>query len=64
MKFVELSQEQEAAIIAGAPTSQTSLFYDVVYGVSYALHVGSDLMAAWMMGASEGGYVNAKTGLK
>jgi len=64
MKFVELSQEQEATIYAGAPSTETGLFYDVVYGVSYVLHVGSDLLAAWMMGASEGGYAYAKTGLK
>lgn len=64
MKLIELSEEQAAEIVAGAPTKDSGFFYDVVYSISYVLRVGSDLMAAFMIGASEGGYTYAKTGSK
>lgn len=62
--ILELSIEEMAEITGGAPTQGSSLMYDVCYCISYGLGWGSDMLAAFMMGASEGGMVYAKTGIR
>ncbi len=62
--ILELSIEDMAEIHGGAPAKSSGIFYDVCYYISYGLQWGSDMLAAFMMGASEGGMVYAKTGQK
>ena len=62
--FQELKASEAEELIGGAPTSETSFFYDVFYAVSFTGHLLWDSAVQFGAGASEGGYAYAKTGLK
>ncbi len=62
--LVQLDGASMAAVSGGEiiPTTSTSIWYDVFWGLGYAYRQTCEGIAAFMSGAGAGGYAYAKVG--